>query len=134
MVEELAAQGDIQARYAYATMLSFPRNQQDVLNDPERYAQFQRKAVEYLEQLAATGHVYSLSTLASVYSNPVFNRVDRAKAWAYSYAAAVASDNVYIQQILQDGLVRAYEPSEQIRAREEATRVLIACCGVGGAK
>lgn len=127
-VEQLAAQGDEQAMYAYATKLNFTQQQQQIFTDPERYAAFKRTAVDYLERLAATGHQESLTVLAFVYSNPVFNREDPVKAWAYMYASAITAGQVDLQQRLQEGSQKRFSPTDQARARLEAQQILATCC------
>jgi hypothetical protein len=120
--------GDPLARYYFASgwHLDWLGNPALAEKEPQKVAAYRTRAVQYLDELAAQGHVDSLLRLSSLYLSPG-SAEDAALAWSYLQAATRAQGDAAALARLAEQLQSM--PAEQRgRAEREAARIFAACC------
>lgn len=127
-LEEVAALGDAEAKYLYASnRLFWLRNVAHLTRDPLRYAAYKEVAVRHLRELADSGNTAALVALGQAAANPYWQEPDPAQAWAYMFAAARARGDLASQAQLSRRL-QAMPDGTRSDATRLAEAIFDQCC------
>jgi hypothetical protein len=127
-LEKAALAGDARAKYVYAsvTHLTWFRDPQNISGHPEGFTQYKQRVFEYLDELAAQGHLDSVHRLGVLYFDSRFGN-DPALGWAYAMAAFRAQNNHGWQTAMYQHLERLPQ-SDRAHAMKLAEDIYAKCC------
>lgn len=127
LLDFAAQSGVVEAQLGYSTLAAGALDLQGAITDPEAFADYKKKSVNYLNQALSTGNSEALVQLGMAYQDGILEKKSPETAYAYFYAYSLAKPNSRMSDLLAN-LARDLTADQVDRATQYGASIFSNCC------